>query len=133
MLTLEAAALLMLVRTALRALPFATLCRLLNRFCSRSVAIDDVDEPRADPGVARIGAAVIRAARRLPRMTCLVEATAADVMLRRRGYASTLKFGVRAPEAGVSLNAHAWVECAGMVVVGGRVELADYVVLTRRS
>ena len=87
---------------------------------------------RAHQTVSRIAWAVSAVARRLPsRTTCLVEALAAEAMLRRRGFAPTLRIGVREPGSDATLlEAHAWVECAGSVVIGGRANLADYAVFS---
>ncbi|HUN59144.1 MAG TPA: lasso peptide biosynthesis B2 protein [Candidatus Binataceae bacterium] len=48
---------------------------------------------------------------------CLIRAIAAGMMLRRYGYDSALMIGVaKSPEGG--LNAHAWLESAGQIVIG---------------
>jgi len=65
---------------------------------------------------------------RVPGTTCLVEALSADCMLRRRGHASALKIGVKRGTA-MSIDAHAWVECSGAVVIGTTPELSEYAVL----
>jgi hypothetical protein len=115
----------------LRTLSFATTRRLLNRYASGGRAHAGL---QADRAVRRIAWAVTAAARRLPsRTTCLVEALAADAMLRRRGFASTLRIGVREPAAAVPLDAHAWVECEGSVVIGELANLSDYVVFSERK
>jgi hypothetical protein len=48
---------------------------------------------------------------------CLVRALATQAMLTRYGYPSELKIGVRKSEDGC-LAAHAWLECAGGVIIG---------------
>lgn len=53
----------------------------------------------------------------LPAATCLTCSMAAQVLLRRNGYTSTLRIGVARGGRG-DLEAHAWVECDGRVVVG---------------
>jgi Transglutaminase-like superfamily len=61
------------------------------------------------------------------RPTCLVEALAADVMLRRRQYPSALHLGVRKMDnCSRPLDGHAWVECEGSIVVGHLDNLAIY-------
>jgi hypothetical protein len=50
--------------------------------------------------------------------TCLERALTAQFMLGRRGYASTLRIGVKPPNAG-TLEAHAWLEYSGRAVIGG--------------
>lgn len=72
-----------------------------------------------------IGRAVLVAAQRLPwHPLCLPQAVAAGVMLRRRGYAPRLAFGVKQTADG--LAAHAWLTLADGIVCGGRLE-ADFV------
>ena len=88
--------------------------------------------PASPPGAARtsqgaadavrIGCIVRKVARRSPfAARCLVQAMATQWMLRRRGVASRLVFGVRrgaAPDG--ALEFHAWVSTAGgQVVIGG--------------
>ena len=63
------------------------------------------------------------AGRRIPGgSNCLVQALAAAVLLGRHGYSSRLRLGVaRAPDG--RLEAHAWVERDGKLLLGGpRVE-----------
>jgi hypothetical protein len=102
-----------MVWTGLRTLPFATLRRVLEKCWVRG------SEATAVPTL-RIVWAVHAASRRLPGgRTCLVEALAADVMLRRRGYAPVLHLGVRKRnDREELLDGHAWVVCDNRVVVG---------------
>lgn len=68
--------------------------------------------------VRAVGWAVTRLAARLPiGARCLAQALAARAMLRRRGIASTMHIGVARPGA-TSLEAHAWLEAAGVEVIG---------------
>jgi hypothetical protein len=77
----------------------------------------------------QIVAALAAAGRRMPfTSTCLVEALAAEAMLRRRGFEPTLVLGVARP-AETRLSAHAWVEVQGEVVVGRLDHLPSYAVL----
>lgn len=71
--------------------------------------------PTANP--ERIAWAVQAASRYVPDAACLVQALAAQVLLARNGYQSDLRIGV-ALEQGV-LQAHAWVESQGKVLIGG--------------
>jgi hypothetical protein len=130
-LVLEAAALVALVRAAFRLTSFAATRRLLERCAWRRS--DPPHATAAAATAARVGAATRAAARRLPGTTCLVEALTAETMLRRRGVESTLHIGVRAPAPATPLDAHAWLECAGLVVVGDAADLAQYRILTRPS
>jgi hypothetical protein len=73
---------------------------------------------RATPSIERTAWAVGAASRLVPRATCLTQALAAQVLLRRQEHPARLCLGVARGEAG-QLEAHAWVECAGRVVIGG--------------
>ena len=60
--------------------------------------------------------AVNATTRLIPRSTCLVRALAAQRLLARHGYPSTLHLGVaRSPDG---LDAHAWLECQGATLIG---------------
>jgi hypothetical protein len=109
-----------LVWVGLRILPFGTLRRALDERCQGSTAV-------AEP-MPRIVWAVRAASRRLPGgRTCLIEALAADVMLRRRGHAPVLHLGVRKRNDRVApLDGHAWLVCDGRVVVGAVDDLGEY-------
>ena len=74
--------------------------------------------PDPTPGeVDRIGWAVRSAARFVPGATCLPQALAAEAILRRRGHPADLRLGVTRGDDRV--EAHAWVESYGRVIVGG--------------
>ena len=123
-LLLEAAVLLAAVRAALLTARFGTVRRHLEVFSGTPEGRDDV---------RLIGWAVQAMGRRLSsRPSCLLQALVADLMLRRRGYKSTVHFGVRKvpPQ---NLDGHAWVECEGTLVIGGLEELGDYERLTSRG
>ena len=72
--------------------------------------------------------AVKAAGRRVPGTTCLAEALVAHSMLLHRGHAPTLRLGVRQSKR-PPLDAHAWVECDGIVVVGTSDTLSEYALL----
>lgn len=76
--------------------------------------------PAASAAVSRIGWAVSAAARHVPGAGgCLVQALAAERLLRVHGLSACLRIGV-ASDGGKKLRAHAWVESGGRVVIGGR-------------
>lgn len=119
-LVLEAAVTLALVWVGLRAMPLGQLRRHLDAYSRRRPA-------RAATSTAAIAWAVQAAGRRFPPgRACLVEALAADAMLRRRSYHSEVRLGVRKKTDGSFLDGHAWVECDGVVVVGGVDDLDTY-------
>jgi Transglutaminase-like superfamily len=118
----EAATCLFGARLALIFIPFPRLARHLGTFV-----------PPTDPRASRrktvsadgeallaedIGWAVTRAARYLPfKAVCLPQAMAARVMLKRRGVESVMHFGA-AKGTDKPLDAHAWLDAAGVEVTG---------------
>ena len=118
-LVVEAVVLIGIANAGLRTVSFVSLRRMLDtakQLRSRSM----------DPA-PRISWAIGAAAQVVPGRTCLKDALAADVMLCRRGYPSTLRLGVKkGSTAGVPLEAHAWVESEGAIVAGQLAALADY-------
>ena len=95
-------------RLGLWLLPFKTLRQLLARKtqASNQAPID------------RVAWAVTVAGRYVPAATCLTQALATQVLLSQHGYEACLRIGVVRGEDG-QLQAHAWVESDGVVVIGG--------------
>lgn len=94
---------------ALRLLPFSWLTASLS-----DRARGEMNERQ----VLRIAWAVNAAAHRLPlRLTCLRRAFAAAWMLKARGLAPRLHYGVATTE-GEGFESHAWVEVDGLPVIG---------------
>lgn len=62
--------------------------------------------------------ALSRGALLVPAATCLTQALSMQVLLGRAGYPSRLYLGVTKNAQG-GFEAHAWVECAGCIVIGG--------------
>lgn len=131
------------VRLALWVLPFRWLRALVARLVSPAPA--GVEPADVRPGqraqqvqrdlawgiAARVSWAVERAGRFIPRSTCLVRALSAQALLAREGVASTLCFGVGGGNG--QFRAHAWLECAGRVVVGGDEDLSRFAPLPQFS
>jgi Transglutaminase-like superfamily len=119
-LVVEAVACLLLARLGLIFVPFPKLARRLGHFVPpsdpRALA---ARERGAQAALAQeIGWAVTRSARYLPfKAVCLPQAMAARIMLERRGVASVLHFGA-ARGADKPLDAHAWLDAAGVEVTG---------------
>ena len=111
-----AAALLPLLRLLLLVAPFEVVNRRV-RAAVRGGARVTGD----DPAAARVAWAVSAAARRVPFATCLPQALAVQLLLGRRGIASTLWLGARRTGAG-RFSAHAWVRCGDRFVIGGPTE-----------
>ncbi|HKV99615.1 MAG TPA: lasso peptide biosynthesis B2 protein [Vicinamibacterales bacterium] len=78
--------------------------------------------------VARVVRVVRGISRRLPGMTCLVQALAAQAMLARRGVRARVHIGVRPGSAlAVRLDAHAWLTASdGRVLIGDVPDLDSY-------
>lgn len=124
----EAALLTAIAWSGLRLLRFATLRRILDGVV-RLPAFGTSEQTHAAP-TGRVAWAVTAVSARFSPATCLVQALAADVMLRRRGVASKLRIGVRSGDnATEPIEAHAWVECGGAVAVGAVDDLAEFAVL----
>jgi hypothetical protein len=73
--------------------------------------------------VVAVARAVKCASRRVPGSTCLAQALAGWAMLTRRHEGAVVRLGVNRDAAG-GLLAHAWLECNGEKVLGGRVASA---------
>jgi hypothetical protein len=117
-LALQALGTLTLVRLILGLLPFARVRALVDRWSTAPAVA-------ADAGVARaVRRAVDRAARSIEGSDCLPRALAAELMLRRAGQPARMSIGV-APD-GAPLDAHAWVESAGVLVTGDSADLKRY-------
>lgn len=118
---LEAAAAVASASVAVRVLPFKRVVGRLTpvRACKPRMSAEDA---RA---IAEVRWAVDACARRVPwRAVCFQRGLAAHAMLRRRGIASTVHYGVaQIPDEG--LKAHVWVTAGDRDVIGGR-EAAGY-------
>lgn len=107
------------VRLALWLVPFST----LSRWAARPVRRTSSRQPAVE--WARL---VRQASSVVPYASCLTQALVLQRVLHRRGYSCTIQLGVRQDgEAGFA--AHAWVEHAGEVLIGGP-DTRPYAVLT---
>jgi len=105
-------------RLALWTLPFNVVRRLLSRPARRPSVPYATTE--------RIGWAVSVAKRFVPKANCLPQALAAESLLLHGGYPVELRIGVAKTDDG-RLEAHAWVESGGRLVVGDLTQgLATY-------
>lgn len=126
-LLLEAAWLVGGAWAGLRLFRFSVLRRLAHHCAESSPAAN----PAPGTEIDQVRWAIAAIARRFPPATCLVQAVAGDILLRRRGLASELHIGVRTPgKGGAHIEAHAWLECNGVVAIGDLENLADFTVLT---
>lgn len=118
----EAVGWLLLSRVALLCIPFPRLARRLGTFVPPTDARAlraKVDGPQDEMRRAEeIGWAVTRSARYVPfKAVCLPQAMAARIMLKRRGIYSVMHFGA-AKGKEKPLDAHAWLDAAGVEVTG---------------
>jgi Transglutaminase-like superfamily len=120
-LLLRSGVLLWAARLGLWLLPFPTLLRLLTKL--------RLAEPILAGGnsknIQNIGWAIAVASRYVPVATCLTQALAGQILLAQHGEPALLRIGVAKSEAG-KLEAHAWVESRGRVVIGDSPELFRY-------
>ena len=118
----EAVAYLLAARLALIFVPFPRLARRLGTFvppaAARATQVATETAPDQTQLAEQIGWAVTRAARYVAfKAVCLPQAMAARVMLKRRGVQSVMHFGV-AKDTEKPLDAHAWLDAAGVEVTG---------------
>jgi hypothetical protein len=110
------------VRMGLWALPF----RILRRIVSTTTRAADEVQTADLTTINRVVWAVWTASRYVPAATCLTQALATQVLLGRRKQPACLRVGVAKGEDG-QLQAHAWVESDGVVIIGGsESELGQY-------
>jgi hypothetical protein len=82
--------------------------------------------PHAPVDAARLTRAVRVASRLVPFASCLTQAQAAQIVLARRGVASTVCLGVRETGTG-QVAAHAWLISGSRLLLGGNAhELAAF-------
>ncbi|HUP39585.1 MAG TPA: lasso peptide biosynthesis B2 protein [Vicinamibacterales bacterium] len=125
----EAAGLIVAARLGMRLLPIERLRAVL----ARTRQEHRPHNACATEANRRVAWAVSSVASRLPgRNSCLIEALAAEAMLRRRGYECQLRLGVPpARPTNAPFAAHAWIEHDGHVVIGEVQDLPDYAVFSR--
>ncbi len=121
----KAILLLCAVKVSLELLPFRTVRRLQSRVSESRLRLRKSDRC----SIERVVWAVELAGRLMPRTsTCLTQALTAQILLSRRGHPAFVHIGTVKAE-GRKIQAHAWVESGGEVVIGGH-ELEQYTRLT---
>jgi len=121
-LLLEASFWLLVARLELLFVPFPKLARRWGRFVepakAASAATHQNPTLEQQRQAQEIGWAVTRAARHVPfSAVCLPQAMAAFIMLRKRNIGSVMHFGA-AKGKDKPLDAHAWLDAAGVKVTG---------------
>lgn len=109
------------IRLGLWLLRFGTLLKLLNK----------ISQPRQISrriSISKIVWAVNAATRYVPGAKCLARALATQVLMNRYGYSPELRIGVTKNQTG-KLEAHAWIEYQGLVIIGNLQDLSRYMPL----
>jgi Transglutaminase-like superfamily len=107
---MQAATSVCVVRLALWWIPFRNLRRMVNSLTktrSRGAHRFSVDQ---------LSWAVRVTSRYVPRATCLTQALALHILIKRAGFDSRIRIGVA--KRGRHLEAHAWVESQDRIVIG---------------
>ena len=115
-LLLETTILLSLTVIALRIVPL----RWLHQFTKRSFNYRHIPDRRS-----QLAWAVRKTSRYIPLATCLPQALVTKLLFTRYGYPAELRLGVAKNERG-QLDAHAWVESDGVIVVGGLPDMTRF-------
>lgn len=97
-------------RLALWLVPFRNLQRTVSRFARPA------RPPRRNSSVEKLSWSVSAASRFVPRATCLAQAVALHILLKRAGHQSRLRIGVSSKPG--EFESHAWVENHDHVVIG---------------
>jgi hypothetical protein len=101
------------IRLGLWVMPFVVVRQLVSRLGRRTLRCSGAEQRRPEALVL----AVRRVGRAVPCASCLTQALAAEVLLRRAGHTPRVRIGLRRDDFG-ALRAHAWVENRGQVVLG---------------
>jgi len=120
-LLIKAAFTVVVIRAGLWVLPFRTLRRIQAKVTRQSASREAADLISAD----RIVWSVEVASRYVPRATCLTQALACQVLLARQSCPSHLTIGVAKSQQG-KLEAHAWLESQGHIVIGGLQDVSRF-------
>jgi hypothetical protein len=129
LLIVRCALLLGVVRLGLNTCKLATVRRELDRWFKASTRRGSRRRGLGEDGeLASVARAVRRGSVLVPGATCLTQALTLQSMLRRRGWLTEIKFGVRRNGEG-RFHAHAWVEHNGRIVIGDDEAISDFTAL----
>jgi Transglutaminase-like superfamily len=120
-LLLRTALLLWAARLGLWLLPLPTLRRLLTKLRGQEPVLAEGNSKN----IEAITWAIAVAGLYVPAATCLTRALAGQILLAQYGEPAFLRIGVAKNEAG-KLQAHAWVESRGRIVIGDSRDLFRY-------
>ncbi len=113
--------LLMTIRLGLSLILFKKILKFINRENHKYSGVNNKDRITLD----RIVWAVEVGSRYIPRTTCLNKALTAQILLAKYGYQSSLHIGV-AKNGDKKLDAHAWVESQGDILIGNLKDLSKF-------
>lgn len=120
-LLVKTALLLGIIRLGLWLLPFQTLRRLVVRMTQRTSV-----QKQNQVCVNKVVWAVRIVSRYMPgKVKCLARALTTQVLLGQHGYQSQIRIGVAKNQKG-QLEAHAWVESQGKIIIGGLKDIGRY-------
>ena len=121
LLVLEALVVVVAVRLGLWLLSFEKLRALVAQIRQRPSGLQGYHSLSVD----RMAWAVRAVSQYVPQATCLTQALAGQVLLGCRGHPTRLRIGVT-KHLQTGLEAHAWLECDGRIVLGDHGFLAMY-------
>ena len=124
-LLVKSAFLLVVVRLGLFLFSFKTLLDFINTVKPKNRDRSNADNMAPD----RIAWAVTAASRYIPFTRCLSKAMVAQILFARLGYPAKLRIGVLKSDKG-QLEAHAWVESQGRIVIGNLEDISRFSMLS---
>ncbi len=113
------------IRLGLWILPFRSVWGLTNRWARVNNA-----RSTGTGSIAKVVWGVRGISCYVPGATCLTQSLGTWMLLRNRGYCADLRIGVAKGSEG-KLQAHAWVESNGKIVIGKKKGLPRYTALPR--
>jgi hypothetical protein len=117
----KSAFLLLTFRAGLSLFSFKSMLSYLDGIKQRKKKLKDANNPSEEKIVWVIDVV----SRYVPYTTCLSKALTAQVLLKRYGHFSNLHIGVVKNDKG-KLDAHAWVESQGKIIIGDLKDLSRY-------
>lgn len=120
---IESLLLLIIVKLGLSLLSFKKILDLLEKSRNNSKALYN------KLSLEQIAWAVEVSGRYAPKATCLSKALTAQYLFRKNGYCSSVHIGVEKNSNG-DLEAHAWIEIDGHIVIGNLKNISRYKHLT---
>ncbi|MBW4477282.1 MAG: lasso peptide biosynthesis B2 protein [Tolypothrix brevis GSE-NOS-MK-07-07A] len=110
------------IRLGLWLIPFHTLLKVLAKISRDRLKVTN------PVSVRKISCSVNAVSRYMPGVKCLARALTTQVLMSRYGHSCELRIGVAKGEKG-TLEAHAWVEYQGLIVIGNLTDLSRFMPL----